>query len=188
MFVALRPDPGAVADLAAFVDVRRDADPELRWGLAEQWHVTLAFLPEVDERRLDDLVERVGRAAGRRRAFDLAVAGGTAFPEVARGRVLVAGLDVEAPLELDRLAAGVRAAGNRAGAAPDGGRFRPHLTLARARRPHDLTRWVRVLASYRGPSWRVDEVHLVASTLGGGPGGRPRHEVLASVSLAPTSR
>ncbi len=182
--MALRPPPDALADLAEFVAPRREAGPGLRWTSSDQWHVTLAFLPEVPDRALDDLLERLGRAARRRAACDVAVRGGGAFPDVGRGRVLFAGLDVGAHREeLDRLVTGVRAAAAKAGAAPDGGRFHPHLTLARSGRPQDLTRWVRVLDAYAGPRRRADAVELVASSLGQGPGGRPRHEVVAAFPL-----
>ena len=59
--------------------------------------MTLAFLAEVPDRRLDDLVERLGRAAARRTAFPAVVAGGGAFPNPARVRVLYAGLDLAEP-------------------------------------------------------------------------------------------
>ena len=65
----------------------------------------------------------------------------------------------------------------------DGRRFRAHLTLARLGRPSEATRWVRVLDAYRGPSWTLDEVALVASHLGEGPRGRARHEVVESFAL-----
>jgi 2'-5' RNA ligase len=184
MFVALAPSSPALQDLAEFVEPRRDADPALRWSTAEQWHVTLAFLPDVPERTLDDLQERLARAAARRRSFGLSVAGGGAFPDVARARVLYAGLDVDDETELGRLATGARAAANRAGAGADGGRFRAHLTLARSRQPHDLTRWVRVLESYRGPLWWAEEIRLVWSRLGQGPGGRPLHELVETFPLS----
>jgi 2'-5' RNA ligase len=50
----------------------------------------------------------------------------------------------------------------------DGSKFRPHVTLARANRPLELTRWLRVFDLYAGPSWQVDEVALVQSQLGHG--------------------
>ena len=83
--------------------------------------MTLAFLAEVPDRRLDDLVERLGRAAARRTAFPAVVAGGGAFPCPARVRVLYAGLDLAgpAPTGLSRLAMGCRAAVSRAGIAVD---------------------------------------------------------------------
>ncbi len=73
MFAALVPPPEAVDHLDGFLDVRRAAAP-YRWATREQLHLTLAFLAEVEERRLDDLVERLARAAARRTAFETAVA------------------------------------------------------------------------------------------------------------------
>jgi 2'-5' RNA ligase len=176
MFVALQPPAEAVEHLDAFLEVRRAAAP-FRWAVADQLHVTLAFLAQVEDRRLDDLVERLGRAAGRRTAFETAVAGGGAFPDPARARVLWAGLDLDdaGRTELDRLAAGCRAAANRAGIAVDGQRFRPHVTLARIAQPTEASSWVRLLDGYAGPRWTADRITLVASYLGEGPRGRPRY-------------
>jgi 2'-5' RNA ligase len=113
------------------------------------------------------------------------VAGGGAFPDPARARVLWAGLDLDVAgaAELERLAAGARAAAARTGVVVDGQRFRPPLTLARLARPTEVSRWVRVLDSYAGPAWTADRVVLVASHLGEGPRRRPRHEVLAELPL-----
>jgi 2'-5' RNA ligase len=176
MFAALVPPPEALEHLDAFLDVRREAG-ELRWVQTDQVHVTLAFLAEVPDRKLDDLVERLARAAARRTAFETALRGGGAFPHVGRAKVLWTGLDLDEPArtEVDRLATGCRAAANRAGIEVDGARFRPHLTVARTRFPHDFTSWVRLLDAYEGPRWRAEELTLVASYLGQGPRGRPRH-------------
>src|SRR5262245_9738123 len=79
MFVALVPPEEAVEDLERFLAPRRDA-ASFRWAGPEQFHVTLAFLAEVAEHQLDELVERLGRAGKRRTAFPARVAGGGAFP------------------------------------------------------------------------------------------------------------
>jgi 2'-5' RNA ligase len=185
MFAALVPPPDALEHLDEFLDVRRGAG-DLRWVQPDQVHVTLAFLADVPERKLDDLVERLERAAARRTAFDSAIRGGGAFPNVGRAKVLWAGLDLDEPArtELDRLATGCRAAASRAGIEVDGARFRPHLTVGRTRLPHDLTSWVRLLDAYEGPRWRADELTLVESHLGEGPRGRPRHVAIDTFPLA----
>jgi 2'-5' RNA ligase len=185
MFAAVVPPPEVVEHLDEFLDVRRAAAP-FRWVAPDQLHVTVAFLADVPDRRLDDLVERLARAAARRTAFPTAVAGGGAFPNPARARVLWAGLDLEdlASTELTRLAAGARAAANRAGVPVDGQRFRPHVTLARLRGPQEVTSWVRLLETYRGPTWTVDRLTLVASYLGEGPRGRARHDPVEEFALS----
>jgi 2'-5' RNA ligase len=181
MFVALVPPVEAVEHLDEFLDVRRDAGA-FRWTLAEQLHVTLAFLGQVADRHLDELAERLTRAARRRTAFETRIAGGGAFPNAARARVLWAGLDLTdaARTELSRAATGARAAAVRTGIEVDGQRFRPHITVARLGRPEEVSDWVRLLDAYAGPAWTASEVALVASYLGEGPRKRPRHEVVVT--------
>lgn len=185
LFTAVVPPEHVVEDLEAFIDPRREA-ADFRWTLSEQWHVTLGFMPRVEDRRLDELVERLERAGGRRTAFELSVGGGGAFPNAARGKLLYADLRhaPEAQQELRHLATGARAAATRTGIEVDGARFRPHLTLARLRRPQELSNWVRLLDAYDGPAWLVEEFALVASHLGEGPRNRPRYEVLQTFPLA----
>ncbi|WP_460711203.1 RNA 2',3'-cyclic phosphodiesterase [Nocardioides dilutus] len=184
MFVAVQPPDEAVEHLDEFLDVRREA-ADFRWATTEQMHVTLAFLAAVPERRVDDLVERLARAATRRTAFDTRIAGGGAFPGPVDARVLWAGLELDehGRTELARLATGARAAAARAGIEVSGGRFRPHVTVARLRRPAEATRWVRLLEGYAGPPWRADRIELVESFLGQGPRGRPRYETVDTFPL-----
>jgi 2'-5' RNA ligase len=184
LFVALIPPEEALADLDDFLEVRREAGP-FRWTQADQIHLTLAFLAEVPERCLDELAERLGRAAGRRTAFEARIAGGGAFPNAGHAKVLWAGLDLDEPghTEAARLATGARAAAGKSGIAVEGQRFRPHLTVARLGRPQDVTKWVRLLDAYRGPAWTADTVSLVCSHLGEGPRKRPRHEVIGEFAM-----
>lgn len=184
MFAALVPPDEAIEDLDAFLAPRREA-AAFRWTLPEQMHVTLAFLAEVPDRKLDDLVERLARAARRRTPFPARVAGGGAFPNAARARVLWAGLELDEAgrTELTRMATGARAAAARAGIEVDGQRFRPHVTLARLGRPAEVSRWVRLLDGYAGPPWTADRLDLVASYLGEGPRKRPRYETVESFPL-----
>jgi 2'-5' RNA ligase len=184
MFVAVQPPPAAIEHLDEFLDVRREA-AEFRWATTEQMHVTLAFLASVPERRVDDLVERLSRAAAKRAAFDTRITGGGAFPGPADARVLWAGLELDdhGRTELARLATGARAAAAKAGIEVGGGRFRPHVTVARLRRPAEVTRWVRLLEGYAGPPWRADRIELVESFLGQGPRGRPRYETVDTFPL-----
>ena len=184
MFVAVVPPQEAVDHLEEFLEPRRAA-AAFRWATPEQFHVTLAFLATVEDRHLDELVERLGRAAARRTAFDTRVAGGGAFPDAGRARVVWAGLelDEQGRTELDRMATGARAAASRTGIPVEGKRFRPHITLARLGRPEEVSNWVRLLDAYAGPPWTVDRLTLVASYLGEGPRGRPRYEVVEELGL-----
>lgn len=190
IFTALVPPAEALADLDAFLDPRRDAVADLRWSPIGQVHLTLAFVADIEDWRLDDLLEGTASAAARRRLGAVAIAGGGAFPDVDRAKVLWAGLDLDPASadELDLLAAGCRTAAARAGAAPDGARFRPHLTVARSGRPRGVLALVRVLDAYRGPAWTPADVVVLASHLGEGPRGGARHEELARFPLGGAGR
>jgi 2'-5' RNA ligase len=182
MFVAVVPPPEVIEDLADFVEPRREVDSPLRWTVTETWHLTLAFMESVADRQLDELTERLTRAAHRREPFELQIAGSGTFPNPARAKILWAGIQGDT-VQLRHLAVGSRAAASKAGIEVDGAKYRPHLSLARIPRPIDVTRWLRVFDSYVGPSWRVTEIELIESHLGEGPRGRPRHEPLATFAL-----
>ncbi len=189
LFAAVVPPEEVTAHLDDFLDVRREAAP-FRWSLPEQWHLTLAFAADAPERALDEVEERLATAAARREPFEVRITGGGAFPHVAEAKVLWAGVraaaeeaPVDALAELDLLATGARAALAKAGAAVDGQRFRPHVTLARLGHPEEISNWVKLLDAYEGPAWQVDTLTLVRSHLGEGPRRTPRYETVAEFPL-----
>ncbi|HEY2041247.1 MAG TPA: RNA 2',3'-cyclic phosphodiesterase [Jatrophihabitans sp.] len=182
MFVAAVPPPDALDDLDAFVEPRREADAPLRWTTPEQWHLTLAFLAAVQDRHYDELVERLARAAAKRPALQLQLAGAGAFPNPARAKVLWLGVHGDTE-PVRRLATGARAAAAKSGIEVDGATFRAHLTLARLARPIDVTRWLRIFDSYAGPTWPLGEIVLIESHLGEGPRGKPRYVVRETFPL-----
>src|SRR4051812_4903723 len=185
MFVAVVPPAEVVEHLDAFLDVRRAAAP-FRWAADYQLHLTLAFLGDVPDRKLDDLVERLGRAGSRRTSFEAAVAGGGAFPNVARARVLWAGLDLadHGRVELSQMATSARAAATRGARAAPARRSPPPPTAPRPGPPGAGPTWAPLPAAFRGPAWTVDRVTLVASCLGEGPRRRPRYETVDDFRLS----
>lgn len=183
MFVAVVPPAGVIEDLEEFVEPRREAGPDLRWTDPEQMHVTLAFLPGVRAAGVDRLVDALGERLARVPALAVRLAEGGAFPNPYAAHVLFAA--VAAPEgRLESLARAARGACVRAGIEVDGGRFHPHVTIARSKRPLEATRWLRVLQAYDGPGWVVDSVDLIESHLGEGRGRRPRYERVATFPLA----
>lgn len=146
LFVALRPPFEAVAHLAA-------AAAGVPTTRTDQWHVTLAFLGELEGP--EPLREPLARAAAGSPPLRLRLSGASTFGS----GVLAAGLagDVEG---LRRLAAAVRSACRAAGVDLPRGRYRPHLTVAR-RQPVPPA-----LAGYEGPPWTATELELVRSRLG----------------------
>lgn len=186
LFTALTPPDEAVEHLDAFLEPRRAAG-EFRWTRPEHFHVTLAFMADVDDFRVEEYVDRLAASLDGLPTPELRLAGAVTFPDPSRARVLAAG--VAAVVEgdavvLERAAVRARNAAVASGIEVDGQRFKPHLTVARTGgRPTDLTNWVRLLETYTGPAWPFASVQVVASHLGEGPRRSPRYETLAEVTL-----
>lgn len=180
LFVAILPPPSALDELEAAAAPLRPAWPGLRWTGHEAWHLTLAFLGEVGEVPAARLRPRLERAASRHPNLGLSFSGAGAFPGEARARVLWTGVRGDRRA-LAGLAESVGAGARRAGAPPVGEnrRFRPHLTLARARIPSDVRPLVDALKEFAGEQWMADKIHLIRSHTGP----RPRYETLGSWPL-----
>jgi len=181
LFVAITPPDTALAEIDAAVAPLRAARPELTWSRPQSWHVTLAFLGEVDEVVLPRLAKRLEGAAGGHPRLELSAAGAGAFPTAPRARVLWTGIRGN-PDALRKMSRSVAAGATKAGAPPPGKgrRFRPHITLARCRQPADFRPLVTALADYAGPAWTADRIHLIRSYLGP----QPRYESLGDWPLA----
>lgn len=182
LFVALAPPLAVLDDLDTVCMPFRHAREDLRWTSREAWHVTLAFLAEVNELQLARLTPRLERAARRHTAFGLSFAGAGAFPSTGRANVLWSGLAGDRRA-LSDLAASIAAAARRAGVPlPDAGRkYRPHVTLARCRAPVNVGPVVEALSSYQGQPWNAEEILLIRSRLHD----HPRYETLGTWKLGP---
>jgi 2'-5' RNA ligase len=145
----------------------RRGSPPVRWVGPDGVHVTLKFLGEVADERLDELRQALGRAAAGIRPFTVEVAGGGVFPGAARPRVFWAGITAEPPLELLQHAVERELAP--LGFPTEARAFRPHVTLGRAERDAaagDLRRAAeRIAAAAFSGSALVETVDLMRSRL-----------------------
>jgi RNA 2',3'-cyclic 3'-phosphodiesterase len=170
LFMAVLLPPDVEADLDERVEVVRTAMPDLRWVPSSRWHITLEFLGECGPYEAERQRERWSERAGRMAPFEVSVAGAGAYPHAWMARVLWSGIAVE-PASWQRIA---------------GETQQPHLTVARTKQPRDLTGLVDSLDAYAGPSWLVDEVHLVESFLRSAGERGPRYQPVGSFALAGT--
>jgi RNA 2',3'-cyclic 3'-phosphodiesterase len=178
-FVAVPLDDSIRSSLARSVAEWRQESPAdaLRWADADGWHLTVAFLGDVEPERLSDTEARVASVAVAHPATQVETARLGAFPRPGSARTLWYG--VFDPGGLLAALAGALAATFEL---PRDEPFRPHITLARARRRHvDLRGWIE-RASESAPTGRlsVAALQLMRSHLGAGPA---RYETLGSWRL-----
>jgi RNA 2',3'-cyclic 3'-phosphodiesterase len=179
LFVAAYPPEEAVEHLRELVSGRlalgqpQPPGRSLRLTRPDTWHVTLAFLGEVADKRAGAAVKAL--MATPKPSLKVRIAGGGKF---GRGRFTTvwAGLhgDVAA---LGDLATATQRAIRRARLPYDDKPFKAHLTLARPAdrlAPEALAADLAALAAYEGPQWTVDDVRLVRSYLGP----EPRYETV----------
>ncbi|MGH3097679.1 MAG: RNA 2',3'-cyclic phosphodiesterase [Streptosporangiales bacterium] len=179
LFAALAPPDEVLAEVVERVAPIRARQPELRWAPAERMHLTLAFYGEVDEDPTHRLRGRLARVAGRYGPLTLHFGGAGAFPRRTRARVLWVGVDGDRE-QLCRLADSANAAGRRVGIGSEDRRYRPHVTIARAQVPRDVTGPVEELDTFVSISWTATELVLVHSI----PGAQPAYETLAAFPLS----
>lgn len=98
-----------------------------RWSPAENMHITLRFVGEVAETTIGDIVDAL--ADVRCASFAVTVSGVGRFATGNRTRALWFG--VEKSAEIAALHAGIDRALIRAGLAPEGRKYTPHVTVAR---------------------------------------------------------
>ena len=186
--MAIAPPSAVLDELDALTGPYRAGRPDLRWTSRDAWHVTLAFLGQVDESAAARLLPRLERAARRHHAFRLTFSGGGAFPAATRANVLWSGLAGDRERWPGWPSPWPRARAGPGAPPPDRRRrFQPHLTLARSRAPADVTQIVAALAGYQGPPWTADRMHLIRSRLGApvAAAEQPRYATLASWPLRP---
>jgi RNA 2',3'-cyclic 3'-phosphodiesterase len=133
-FLAVPPDPAWAESARALLAGLRPRLPDASWTRPESWHVTLRFLGGIERRRLGFFSETISREAARLPGAHLSVAGPIVLP--LRGPARVLGLELRCSCEVVvLLARAAEAAAREAGLEPEKRPFRPHVTLARVRRP-----------------------------------------------------
>ena len=179
MFVALYPSQEVIAHLAGLLrplqttrESEAEATPSIRWIPPERWHITLAFLAEVDPDRVEHLQESLSEVAAQHGSLQgLHLTGAGAF-----GSTVWVGVDPTDPgTPAEALAKAVQRASRSAGIEVERRPWRAHLSIARVRTHDRAERQSRTaalvsrLAVYSGPTWTATDITLVHSILGPQP-------------------
>jgi 2'-5' RNA ligase len=138
--------------------------PGARWQTAEQLHVTLHFLGEVDggeARRLEAALARLEPTP----SFTMQLVGAGVFPLRGPARVLWLGIREPDPVRLihDRSGRII----DELGLEREHRKYTPHVTVARLKNADErrLGEWVAGHAGYASAPFLVDEVRLYSSIL-----------------------
>ncbi len=164
LFVALEIPHNAALSLSLL----RGGLPGARWVEAENYHLTLRFIGDVEGHVAEEAASALDRL--RRHPFRLGLSGVGIFGSK-KPHTLWAG--VSPSPELHALQADLERSFQRIGLPPDSRKFAPHVTLARLRDvdPAMLARWLSSRGNFATDAFTVSRFVLMSSRTsnGGGP-------------------
>jgi 2'-5' RNA ligase len=128
IFIALDIPAGIRARIREYMDRARGYAPEARWARPEGVHLTLKFVGEVNDAKVQEI--KTALAAVKAQPFEVKFSGAGFFPTPKSPRVFWIG--VEGGKSLSQLAHSVDNITHLAGIAKEERAYSPHLTLARA--------------------------------------------------------
>ena len=146
-FFALRLSEEAQQTVHSVAREWRSAVMPASWYEAEDYHITLKFLGNLDEAEQPRLIEAAEPVAEGAASLLIQAAPFGGFPNMYAPSVLWAGVALGP--ELDTLAARLDQAMAEIGFRPDRRRYQPHVTVARCR-----------LRTSRGSDWPLPSEHL----------------------------
>jgi 2'-5' RNA ligase len=165
LFVALEIPSPVRENLAALVRELRTLAPQAKWVRAENLHVTLKFIGEVPDTKLE-AIRKTLSGVHSERPVTLDFRGLGFFPNERHPRVFWTG--IEASANLKALAAGLESAAEKFEIPREKRPFSPHLTLARFESPK-LTDPFRTAIAEKVTrdfgSSRTNQFHLIESKL-----------------------
>ncbi len=156
------------ADVAQSLSTLRGGLPGARWVEAENYHLTLRFIGDIDDALAHEVASLLGSV--RRGGFELRLDGLTSFGG-RKPRAVVASAQpaqpvIELQAEHERLM-------QRVGLAPEGRKYTPHVTLARLRdvSSRAVADYLATRGGFRSRPFAVTRFVLLSSraSVGGGP-------------------
>ncbi len=167
-FIGFKLSDEVVTRLGELQESMAATGANVKWVTPENFHLTLFFLGDVDDRELYSLFRIAKSAAKREPAFTLGLSGVGAFPTPRRPKVIWAGIGdgaeslirLQAAMEPSLLEFGSYRREERA--------YTPHITLGRVESEADgealLPEWP-TWASWSGGHQTVEEVMIFASEM-----------------------
>lgn len=156
------------SDVAAELSALRGGIHGGRWIDAQNYHITLRFIGDVDDSVARDVMVMLGRV--RRRTFEIRLLGLDQFGGKKPRAVFAA---VAPNAALNELQAEHERTFQRIGLEPESRKFMPHVTLARLRdsSPRDVADYLASRGGYRSGPIQVSRFVLYSSrsSMGGGP-------------------
>ncbi len=139
-----------------------------RWIDPENYHITLRFIGDIDDRTADEVAAALDRV--HRNPIDIRLSGLGSF---GNGKPHAVWARVEPSDELSELQAEQERIFQRIGLPPERRKYTPHVTVARCRSStnEDVAKWLSERGNFQAPTFTVGRFVLFSAkaSVGGGP-------------------
>jgi RNA 2',3'-cyclic 3'-phosphodiesterase len=194
LFVAIPLSLEVRTALGELIDRMSLVGDPVKWVDEENLHITVKFLGDTEDAKVDPLKAALDRAAGGAKAFNAEVKGTGAYPSPKHPRIIWAGFHPGEPAALEALVEGVERETEPLGFEREKREYSPHVTIGRSREGHQrrrpragrapaehvgkhLSEEIEQEKAFAAGTVRVDRIVLMRSQLGkGGPRYSPVHE------------
>jgi 2'-5' RNA ligase len=166
-FIAIEIPPEILKEMAKVQDELKRSGAEASWTRPEGIHLTLKFLGEVPETRIEEIKNALVHAADATNRFRLKIAGAGAFPNSKNPRVVWLGVSGDID-KLSALQGSVEESMTAMGFDREERAFYPHLTLARIKYLRPRYSWQKAIdgiKDIRLAEFNVDHVSLMKSDM-----------------------
>lgn len=137
-FIALDFSPEIIRKINEIIDYFKTQTPEraLKWVAPENLHLTIKFLGEVPEKKIEQIKSLINETLDDVKSFEIGVEKLGMYPNSQKPRVVWLGVRGAGPLkEIHKV---LDSQLQKAEIQPDNRGFSPHLTIARVRRNADI--------------------------------------------------
>src|SRR5213083_1189211 len=134
LFIAVNISEQARVFVANYIDTLRERFPESRvkWEQPQKLHLTIKFLGDVDEDRVDEIAFALKGVANEFKQFRVPLGGTGVFPAARRPKIIWLGV-IDEQNKLVTLSRSIDKACSQLGFESEARPFRPHLSIGRIR-------------------------------------------------------
>jgi 2'-5' RNA ligase len=187
-FAALDLDATSLRRIARVSDRLRMASgaPSASWTPQDKVHVTLKFMGDLPVDAVVDVAKALEALVEPGRAPRPGTCSLQAFPSVEQAHIVVIEL-ADPDGDLGKLAKKLDKVAAKYGIAKEARPYRPHVTLARLKRPYDARKWLKPELAEAAGEFTASRLALYRSELGAAKDGGSVYVPLATFDFAPSA-
>ena len=144
----------------------KKTDTYVSWVKPENVHLTLKFLGEVEENKIEDVFYGTEKALKGAKSLSLSLKNLGCFPNLKRPRVVWVGVE-KGKEELSFLQKNIQEELSKLGYPKEDRAFSPHLTIGRVKSPKNIEKLVKLIekTDFQTEEVKIDEVVVMKSQL-----------------------